>query len=147
MLAFCQRKPRRGQEGAIRSASSWSGWPRGSLDEGDPIAAVRAADFAHHQMIAGVHGADLDFLVRKDRDDAVLDVDDHLLVDVGPLDRELLERPKIRLPAPSGGVARIDMNCDQVAVRFPAQDELTAARGPIPSRPSLYQPARHDNPD
>src|SRR5882672_10962849 len=111
-----------------RSAASS---PTGSLDERYPIATIRAADFAHYQMIARIHGADLDFLVRKDRDDAVLDVDDHLLVDVGPLDGELLERAKIGLPAPRGGIARIDMNRDQLAVRFHAQDELTAARPPL----------------
>src|SRR5258706_9624583 len=83
-------------------------------------------------MIARIHGADLNFLIRKDRDDAVLDVDDHLLVDVGPLDRELLERPIIWLPAPGAGVARIDMNRDQLAVRFHAQDELASARAPLP---------------
>src|SRR5215467_4814720 len=91
-------------------ATSGRGGRTGSLDEGDPIATVRAADFAHHQMIARIHGADLDFLVRKDRDDAILDVDDHLLVEVGPLDRELLERAKIWLPAPGHGVVWVDMN-------------------------------------
>ncbi len=85
-----------------------SGGLTGRLDERDPIATVRAAHLAHHQMIAGIHGADLDFLIRKDRDDAVLDVDDDLLVGVGPLDRKLLERAKIGLAAPRGGVARID---------------------------------------
>src|SRR5882724_10137398 len=54
----------------------------GDLDERLPIPAVRAADFPDDEMIAGIHGADLDFLVRKDHDDAVLDVDDHLPVDV-----------------------------------------------------------------
>jgi hypothetical protein len=49
-------------------------------------------------------GADLNFLVRKDHDDAIPDVDDHLLIDIHPFDRALLERPKIRLPAPGGGV-------------------------------------------
>src|SRR5258707_12707054 len=114
--------------------------PTGSLDEGYPIATIRAADFAHHQMIPRIHGADLDFLVWKDRDDAVLDVDDHLLVDVGPLDRELLERPEIRLPAPRGGIARIDRNRDQLAVRFPAQDELASARPPLLAEAWRLQP-------
>src|SRR5712671_4914240 len=113
------------------SASSLSSRLPGSLDERYPIAAIRAADFAHHQMIARIHGADLDFLVRKNRDDAVLDVDDHLLVDVGSLDRELLERSIIWLPAPRSGVARIDMNSDQLAVGFHAQDELAATRPPL----------------
>src|SRR5713101_4227085 len=122
------------------SASSLSSRLPGSLDERDPIATIRAADFAHHQMIARIHGADLDFLIRKDRDDAVLDVDDHLLVDVGPLDRELLERPKIRLPAPRSGVARIDMNRDQLAVRFDAQDELASARAPLLAETWRLQP-------
>src|SRR5258707_3286351 len=92
-------------------------------------------------MIARIHGADLDFLIRKDRDDAVLDVDDHLLVDIGPLDRELLERPKIRLPAPCRGVARIDMNRDQLAVRFHAQDELASARPPLLTEAWRYHPS------
>src|SRR5258708_32292639 len=91
-------------------------------------------------MIARIHGADLDFLIRKDRDDAVLDVDDHLLVDIGPLDRELLERPKIRLPAPCRGVARLDMNRDQLAVRFHAQDELASARPPLLTAAWRYHP-------
>src|SRR5260370_10731377 len=112
----------------------------GSLDEGDPIATVRAADFAHHQMIARIHGADLDFLIRKDRDDAVLDVDDHLLVDIGPLDRELLERPKIRLPAPCRGVARIDMNHAQLATRFHAYYEPTSALARPPPQASRHPP-------
>src|SRR5258708_19368195 len=111
--------------------------PTGSLDEGYPIATIRAADFAHHQMIPRIHGADLDFLVWKDRDDAVLDVDDHLLVDVGPLDRELLERPEIRLPAPRGGIARIHMNRDQLALRFHAPDELASA--PPPPLPEAWR--------
>src|SRR5215468_2527729 len=118
----------------------WSGGRSGSLDEGDPIAAIRAADFAHHEMIARIHGADLDFLIRKDRDDAVPDVDDHLLVDVGPFDGELLKCPKIRLPAPRRGVARIDMNRDQLAVRFHAQDKFTAARPPLLAEAWRYHP-------
>jgi hypothetical protein len=108
--------------------------PSGSFDECYPIASVRAADFADHQMIARVHGADLNFLVRKDCDDAVLDVYDHLLVDFGPLDRKLLQRAKIRLAAPCGGVARIDMDRDQFAVRFHPQDELASARAPLLSQ-------------
>src|SRR5262245_56144704 len=111
--------------------ASWRGGRTGSLDEGDPVAAVRAADFTHHQMVARIHDADLDFLIRKDRDDPVFDVDDHLLVGLGPLEGELLERSIIRLPAPRSGVARIDMNRDQLAVRFHAQDKLTAARPPL----------------
>src|SRR5882762_11769294 len=120
-----------------RSAASS---PAGSLDERYPIATIRAADFAHYQMIARIHGADLDFLVRKNRDDAVLDVDDHLLVDVGSLDRELLERSIIWLPAPRSGVARIDMNSDQLAVGFHAQDELAATRPPLLAETWRLQP-------
>src|SRR5215472_418820 len=122
------------------SASSLSGLPSGGLDECDPIATVGAADFAHHQMIARIHGADLDFLVGKDGDDAVLDVDDHPLLDVDPLDRELFERAKIRLPAPRRRVARIDMDRDQLAVRFDAQDKPAAARTPLLAEAWRYHP-------
>jgi len=38
-----------------------------------------------------------------------------LLVDVGPLDRELFERSKIWLPPPSSGVAGIYVDRDQLA--------------------------------
>src|SRR5262245_48807212 len=82
-------------------------------------------------MITRVHGADLDFLIREDRDDAVLDVDDHLLVDGGTLDRELFQCAKIRLPPPGCGVAWIDMNSNQFAIRFDAQDEFASVRAPL----------------
>src|SRR5262249_29867694 len=43
----------------------------GRLDERHPVAAPRTTDFTHHQMVAGIHGADLDLLVGKDGDDTV----------------------------------------------------------------------------
>jgi hypothetical protein len=64
--------------------------PPGGLDERHPVAAVGAGDLAHHQVVAGVHCADLDLLVWKDRDNAVPDGDDHLLIGVSAPDRELL---------------------------------------------------------
>src|SRR5258708_6341411 len=91
-------------------------------------------------MIARIHGADLDLLVREDHDDAILDVDDHPLIDVCPFDRELLERHKIRLPAPGGGVARVDVYRNQLAVRLDAQDELAFARAPLLAKTGRYHP-------
>jgi hypothetical protein len=118
--------------------TSLCGGPTGSLDERDPIAAVRATDLPHYKMIAWIHCADLDFLVGKDSDDPIPDVDNHLLVDFSPLGREMLERPKKRLAAPGCGVAWIDMNRDQFAIRFHPEDELASARTPL-----LAQTWRH----
>src|SRR5258707_1258444 len=91
-------------------------------------------------MIAWIHRADLDLLVRKDREDAIPDVDDHLLIAVSPLDGEVLERPEIRLAAPCGGVAGIDMNRNQLAVRFYPQDEFAPGRAPLLAERRRDQP-------
>lgn len=112
----------------------------GSLDERHPVPTVRAADFAHDQMIARIHGADLDLFVGKNHDDAVPDVDDHLLVAIGALDGQVLERPEIGLPPPGGWVARVDMDRDEPALRFQAEDKLAPARSPLLAQTGRCQP-------
>jgi hypothetical protein len=99
--------------------SAKSGALRG-LDERFPIATVRSTEFPNDEMIAGIHGADVNFLVWKDHDDPVLDVDDDALIGVDSFDGELLELVKIRFAPPGHGVARVDVNRDQLSVRFHA---------------------------
>src|SRR5215472_15633277 len=62
-----------------------------SLDECDPVAAIRATDLPHHKVIARIHRADLDFFVRKDHDDPISDVDNYLLLGIHTPGRELFE--------------------------------------------------------
>jgi hypothetical protein len=100
------------------------------LDESFPVSAIGTADFSNHEMIAGIHGADFDFLVGKDHDDAALYVNDHLPVGLQPIDCKLLELLKIRFATPIGGIARINVNRDQFAVRLHTQDHLAFVGAP-----------------
>src|SRR5258708_5776885 len=84
-------------------------------------------------MIARIHGADLDFLIRKDRDDAVLDVDDHLLVDIGPL-------------AAAGGAAGTDITRNQPPAPSPGRPGLAGARPPPPPGAGRHPPGEKNTP-
>ena len=101
------------------------------LDERDLVAAVWTSDLPHHKVIARIHRAEFDFLVRKNHDDPVSEVDNYLLLGIHTPGRELFELAKIWLPTPGGGIAGVNVNRDQLAVRLHAQDELAFAGAPL----------------
>src|ERR1700751_3108653 len=91
-------------------------------------------------MIAGIHGANFDFLVGKDHDDGALYVNDHLLAGLQSVDRKLPELLKIRFAAPSGGVAWINVNRDQLADRLHTHDHLAFIGPPVLAQTRRYHP-------
>src|SRR5215471_5235615 len=91
-------------------------------------------------MIAGIHGADFDFLVGKDHDDAVLYVNDHLMPGLLSVDCKLSKLLKIRFSAPSGGIAWINVNRDQLAIRLHTQDHLAFIGAPVLAQTRRYHP-------
>ena len=49
--------------------------------EGLPVSAARAHELSDYKVVARIHRADVNFLVRED-DNAIVDVDGHLLLGV-----------------------------------------------------------------
>ena len=47
-----------------------------------PISAARAHQFSHHKVVARIHSAHVNFLVRKDDDDSIFNVNGHLLLGI-----------------------------------------------------------------
>jgi hypothetical protein len=102
---------------------------RANLNKGVPISAARAHQFSHNQMVTGIHCAHVDFLVREDDDDSVLDVNGHLLFGVYGARGECLDLSKKRFATPGGGVARIDVDRDEVS--FMAHEHLAFVGAPL----------------
>src|SRR5690242_17243009 len=101
---------------------------RCAFDERHPVATARGADhLPDHQLIARVHRPDIDLLMGEDDDHAVLDADCNLLLGTDGSGRKFLDPPMEWLAAPCLGLARIDMNRDEVAL---AADEHLAFVGP-----------------
>src|SRR5258708_31959210 len=76
----CAQNPRSSDAGPSRS------YILGGKHVGFPILAVRRAQLAHHDVVAGVavrDRAEIDFLVRQHDGDAVPDIDQDLLPRVG----------------------------------------------------------------
>jgi hypothetical protein len=67
-------------------------------------------------MVAGIHRAHVNFLVWKNDDNAIFNVDGHLLIGVYGTRSEYLDLLKKWLATPGGGVARVDMDCDEVTL-------------------------------
>jgi hypothetical protein len=80
-------------------------------------------------MVAWIHCAHVNFLVRKDDDNPIFYVDGHLLLDIDGLCCERLDLLKKRFATPSHRVARIDVNGDQVA--FKAHEHLALVGAPL----------------
>jgi len=67
-------------------------------------------------MVAGIHRTHVNFFVWKNDDNAIFNVDGHLLIGVYGARGEYLDLLKKWLATPGGGVARVDMDCDEVAL-------------------------------
>jgi hypothetical protein len=125
----------------LNSSQNWCAASGGcNLDESFPVSAIGPTDLPDHEVIAGIHGADFDLFVGKDHDDAALYVNDHLLVGLQPVDGKFLELLKIRFATPSGGIARINVNRDQLAVRLHTHDQLAFIGAPRLAQTWRYHP-------
>ena len=69
------------------------------------------------------------FLVWKDDENTVFHIDDYLLLAVNHFISEFFELLKKWFSAPSRGVARIDVNRDQIALH--AQEHFTFVGAPL----------------
>ena len=111
---------------------------RSSLDKCHPISAPRAPNVLDHKFVAGIHGTYVNFLVRKDDENSVFDVDDYLLLLVNRFFCEVFELPKKWFSAPSHGVAGIDVNREQIALH--AQKHFTFVGTPLRAQRWRGQP-------
>jgi hypothetical protein len=91
-------------------------WARACLDKSLPVSSARAHEFFDNQMVAGIHGTHVNFFVWKDDDNVIFNVDGHLLVGVYGTRGKYLDLLKKWLATPGGGVARVDVDCDEVAL-------------------------------
>jgi hypothetical protein len=89
-------------------------------------------------MVAGIHRADVNFFVWKDDDDAIFNVDGHLLVGVYGTRGECLDLLKKWLATPSSGVARVDVDCDEVA--FVPHEHLALVWAPLRTESRRREP-------
>ena len=71
---------------------------------------------ADHQMVAGIHRPHVNFLVWKDNDDAIFNIDGHLLVGVYGTRCECLDLLKKRFTTPGGG----SLGSMWIATRLPS---------------------------
>jgi len=67
-------------------------------------------------MVAGIHRAYVNFFVWKDDDNAIFNVDGDLLIGVHGPRGEYLDLLKKWFATPGGGVARVDVNGDEIAL-------------------------------
>jgi hypothetical protein len=109
------------------------------LDEGVPISAARAYEFFDHQVVAGIHRAHVNFLVRKDDGNAISNVDGHLLIGVYGTRGEYLDLVEKWLATPGGGVARVDMDCDEVALM--PQEHFALVGAPLGTESRRCEPS------
>jgi len=89
-------------------------------------------------MVARIHRTDVNFFVWKDDDNAIFDVDGHLLVGVYGTRGECLDLLKKWLATPSGGVARVDVDCDEVALM--PHEHLALVGAPLRSESRRREP-------
>jgi hypothetical protein len=91
-------------------------------------------------MITGIHGADVNFLVGKDHNYPVSNVNHDPLIDIRAFDREFLQRLKIWLSAPRARITRINVCCDQPAIRLHPQNYLAPVGAPALVQTRGHQP-------
>jgi len=93
---------------------------------------VRARSSLDHKVVSGIHGTHIHFLVRKDDDHSVFYINHHLLLIVCRFACEFFELLKVRLSAPSGRIAWINVKRDQIALQ--AQKHLAPVGAPLRPR-------------